>query len=48
MFYSFAGETLLGGIQNVFLLQDDEALILAAVDEFVDKTGGGKKYCSHY
>lgn len=31
----------MGGIQNCFLLQDDEALILAAIDEFVDKSEGG-------
>jgi len=37
-FFLKPGENLIGGIQNCFLLQDDEALILAAMDEFVDKS----------
>jgi len=38
-FFLKPGETLSGGIQNIFLLQDDQALILSAVDEFVDNFG---------
>ena len=37
---------MIGGIQNCFLLQDDEALILAAIDEFVDKSEDGM--CNYY
>lgn len=38
-FFLKPGERLDGGIQNCYLLQNDEAIILAAIDEFEDKSG---------
>lgn len=38
-FFLRPGEHLSSGTQNNYLLQNDEALILTALDEFVDKSG---------
>ena len=40
--YLILGETLVGGIQQSYLLQDDQALILSAIDEFTDNSEKGK------
>ena len=38
------GEKLAEGIQNVFVLLSDEALLLTAAKEFVDVTPQGSKH----
>ena len=36
-----SGEMLESGIVNAYLLEDDEALILCALEEYLDKSGEG-------
>ncbi len=36
----FAGERLEAGIQQVFLLERDEALVIQAIDDFTDTSLG--------
>lgn len=42
MFCLFQGETLHEGIKDAYLLQQDEALILSAVDAFTDDSIQGR------